>query len=50
MVGSEQQNCVDRTPTSPDDRTASIRALNDQFRQTLVGGRVMLTSGVQALG
>lgn len=26
-----------------------IRDLNDQFRQTLVGGRVLLTQGVSAL-
>lgn len=27
-----------------------IRALNDRFRTTLEGGRVVMTSGVQALG
>jgi len=31
------------------ERTVRIRALNDAFRQTLVGGRVMLTSGVADL-
>ncbi len=30
--------------------TAKIRQLNDQFRQTGRGGRIMLTSGIQALG
>ncbi len=29
---------------------AKIRALNDQFRKTGRGGRVMLTHGIQALG
>ena len=29
---------------------AKIRALNDAARRTLIGCRVMLTSGVQALG
>lgn len=31
------------------DRTARIRALNDQLRQTGTGGRIMLTAGVAAL-
>ncbi|MEI6986985.1 MAG: DUF3768 domain-containing protein [Rhodospirillaceae bacterium] len=31
-------------------QTAKIRQLNDQFRQTGRGGRIMLTSGIQALG
>lgn len=30
-------------------KTERIRKLNDTFRQTLVGGQVMLTSGVAAL-
>ena len=32
------------------DWTAKIRALNDRFRQTLTGGRVVVTTGVEALG
>ena len=31
------------------DRTARIRALNDQFRKTLVGGTMYLTRGVDSL-
>lgn len=35
---------------SAQDVAARIRALNDAFRTTLSGGRLMVTSGVQALG
>ena len=31
------------------DKTARIRELNDAFRMTFAGGRVMLTDGVDAL-
>ncbi len=31
-------------------RAARIRELNDQFRKSFVGGQVVFTSGVQALG
>lgn len=30
-------------------KAAQIRALNDQFRQSFVGGRLMITPGVQSL-
>ena len=33
-----------------EDRTARIRALNDALRSTFEGGRVLVTSGVSALG
>jgi hypothetical protein len=33
-----------------EDRTARIRARNDALRSTFVGGRVLTTSGVSALG
>lgn len=31
------------------DKVARIREINDAFRKTFVGGRVMLTTGVNAL-
>ena len=31
------------------DKTARIRELNDQFRKTLAGGRIVLTQGIQAM-
>ena len=33
-----------------DSKTARIRALNDALRQTLTGGRAVITPGVAALG
>ena len=33
-----------------DAHTATIRALNDKFRQTLQGGTVLVTAGIVALG
>lgn len=33
-----------------ENRTARIRELNDAFRQSGRGGRIVMTSGVQALG
>ena len=32
------------------DHATKIRTLNDQFRRTGRGGRIMLTQGIQALG
>ncbi len=32
-----------------DDRTARIRELNDAFRQTFAGGKVVMTASVAAL-
>ena len=33
-----------------DDRTTQARALNDALRSTFMGGRVLVTSGISALG
>ncbi len=37
-------------PSHTDPDASRIRALNDAFRQHGIGGRIMLTSGVSALG
>lgn len=39
-----------RTCMSAGDRTNRIRELNDAFRTTLSGGRIMLTASVSAFG
>lgn len=39
----------DTGKSSDADRTAIIRALNDGFRQSFLGGMVMITSGTEAL-
>jgi hypothetical protein len=43
---------MNNTMGNPDDadQSAAIRKLNDQFRQTMNGGTVLLTAGVVALG
>ena len=43
---------MNNSPTDKpaDVRTATIRALNDRFRQTLQGGTVLVTAGIIALG
>ncbi|AMJ61509.1 DUF3768 domain-containing protein [Bosea sp. PAMC 26642] len=38
------------TPPSPEASTATVRALNDAFRQTFLGGTVVMTAAVTALG
>ena len=49
MACSEQHVCASSTGTR-DSKTDRIRRLNDRFRRTFVGGRVLVTSGVQGLG
>lgn len=42
---------MSKSSNSPSqDRTATIRALNDQLRRNQLGGRVMCTAGIDALG
>ncbi len=36
--------------TCTQEKKTRIRELNDQLRQCLTGGRIMMTSGVEALG
>lgn len=52
MSGSEQQTCVSNTYTSvvQQHRSNRIRRLNDNFRRSFEGGKVLITSGVQTLG
>lgn len=38
-----------KTEVEVSNRTAKIRTLNDRFRRSFVGGRVVITSGIQAL-
>jgi len=45
---SSERNDVSRNQAS--EQALRIRALNDAFRQSLIGGRFMITEGVHALG
>ena len=40
---------IANTQINPAVQTALIRDLNDRFRQTLVGGRVVMTPGIASL-
>jgi hypothetical protein len=43
--------CLEKAMTCNNEQTTSrIRALNDDLRRTLKGGRIMMTQGVEALG
>ncbi len=52
MPSSEQDNFAQSKQTSNDvdQRSSRIRRLNDRLRQTLIGGSVNITQGVEALG
>jgi hypothetical protein len=51
-LGQSREQAMNNTDDSRfvNPRVDSIRALNDAFRTTLTGGRVMFTQGVAALG
>lgn len=49
--GAAQRAVPEETVASGEQNTtATIRDLNDRFRQSLRGGRVVVTAGVHALG
>ena len=52
MSGSEQHNCASSKPQAivQQHRSSRIRRLNDNFRRSFQGGKVLITSGVQGLG
>ncbi len=42
---------LETPPENPEaEKTQRIRTLNDVFRTTFIGGKVLITSGIQALG
>ena len=50
MDDSEWTNFASRQDDHAMTRTEWIRALNDRFRRTFSGGRVVITEGIVALG
>lgn len=50
MDDSEWTNFAPRQNDRAMTRTEWIRALNDRFRRTFIGGRVVITDGIVALG
>lgn len=52
MPSSERESyALEQRPMLPaDERRVRIRRLNDQLRQQHLGGRIMITSGVESLG
>lgn len=52
MPSSEQETCAlsQQLIMTADERPTRIRWLNDELRQRHLGGRIMVTRGVEALG
>lgn len=51
MSTHETRQRISAKPDNPtNDSQPSVCQLNDQFRRTFVGGKVVMTSGVTALG
>lgn len=52
MSRSDQENCASNNSRSIDlpHRSSRTRRLNDKFRTSFQGGKVLITSGVRALG
>lgn len=44
-----KETTMTRQPQQLDPKQARIRELNDQFRQTMIGGQVLMTVGIQHL-
>lgn len=49
MTKPTDQNGDNSQTTSNGDHSALVRALNDSFRQSFIGGQVLITSGTNAL-
>lgn len=48
MESSEWDDFARHSP--PDERVIRLRALNDRFREKFIGGQVLITTGIEALG
>ena len=48
MESSEWDDFAGHSP--PDERVIRLRALNDRFREKFIGGQVLITTGIEALG
>src|SRR5471030_3263762 len=49
LAKSQRTHPMTTTTTNAETKSDRIRALNDAFRRTFVGGAVMITAGVEAL-
>ena len=50
MTNMQPKNKKEKTPMTTTDHTTKIRDLNDAFRRTLDGGRILFTQGVSSYG